>query len=363
MHPAVAVPLFVLGLALVAVILDSAIRTFVLPRGVAVAFTRLVFVAIRWPFLARARRARTYEAGDGVMAMYVPIALLVLPATWVATVALGYTAMFRALGAPGWRASFEASGSALFTLGFVHPGDLPKQVLTFSEAAIGLGLLALLISYLPTIYGAFSRREVPVAELSVLAGSPPSAAQLLIRAHRSGLLGHMDELWRTWGSWFAELGETHTSLASLVFLRSPAPDRSWVTATGCVLDSAALAQSTLDVPWSAHAGLCIRGGFLALRDIADFFAVDHDPDPPPDGPISITRDEFDSLCDELRDNGVPMRADRDQCWKDFAGWRVNYDQTLLALAGVTVAPYAPWSSDRSPRYRRPPIRGRRRPRR
>lgn len=47
-------------------------------------------------------------------------------------------------------------------------------------------------------------------------------------------------------------------------------------------------------------------------------------------------------------------------WRDFAGWRVNYDTVLVALAGLTMAPYAPWSSDRLPGGGpRPPVRRRR----
>ena len=55
---------------------------------------------------------------------------------------------------------------------------------------------------------------------------------------------------------------------------------------------------------------------------------------------------------------MPLKADRDQAWRDFAGWRVNYDSVLVPLAGLVMAPYAPWSSDRSlsgslqPRWRR-----------
>ena len=44
--------------------------------------------------------------------------------------------------------------------------------------------------------------------------------------------------------------------------------------------------------------------------------------------------------------GVPLKPDRDQAWRDFAGWRVNYDVALVALARLTMAPMAPWSSDR-----------------
>jgi hypothetical protein len=41
-----------------------------------------------------------------------------------------------------------------------------------------------------------------------------------------------------------------------------------------------------------------------------------------------------------------MKADRQQAWEDFAGWRVNYDTVLRALAKLTMAPEAPWISDR-----------------
>jgi hypothetical protein len=42
-------------------------------------------------------------------------------------------------------------------------------------------------------------------------------------------------------------------------------------------------------------------------------------------PITITRDEFDEAYDRLSGEGVPLKADRDHAWVDFAGWRVNYD--------------------------------------
>jgi hypothetical protein len=357
---AVHVAWFVGGALLVLTAMDSAVRTFVLPRGAVVLYTRLVFLGVRWFFDARMRFARTYEARDRVMALYAPLSLLILPGTWLVLVIVGFMGMFRALGVETWRAAFQESGSSLFTLGFIRPTDLPTTALALAEATIGLGLIALLIAYLPTIYNAFSRREVAVAALATRAGTPPSAVDLVIRAHRIGRLDMLDELWVTWQAWFAELEETHTSLAVLVFFRSPRPDRSWVTAAGAVLDSAAFMNSALDVPWTPQAGLCVRSGFIALRAIGDFFGVPYDPDPAPSDPISIAREEFDDACATLAEAGVPLKPDRDQAWRDFAGWRVNYDTVLLALAALTVAPYAPWSSDRSFRFRVSAVR--RRPR-
>jgi hypothetical protein len=257
--------------------------------------------------------------------------------------------MYWGLGVAPLRDAFRLSGSSLFTLGFAAPGDLPTTALVFTEAGFGIGLLALLITYLPSMYSAFSRRESQVSLVAIFAGQPPSAIELILRFFRLADIDRLDaQLWIPWTSWFVEVEETHTSLSALPFFRSNQPDRSWITAAGVVLDSASLLASAVDVPRSPPAELCIRSGYLALRSIAAFFGFPFDPDPRPDDPISVTRDEFDAAYDQLAAQGVPMRRDRDQAWRDFAGWRVNYDVVLVSLAGFLMAPYAPWVSDRSP---------------
>jgi hypothetical protein len=351
--------IFVLGLAIVAGTLYSAIETFVLPRSANDPLTRAVFLSIRRVFDLRTKRARSYTERDRIMAFYAPITLLLLPPVWLALVLLGFTGMFWSIGIPSWREAFSASGSSLLTLGFAPLDDLPKQMLAFSEATIGLGLVALLIAYLPTMYAAFSRREAAVTMLEVRAGSPPSALEMIQRYHRIHGLDRLHEEWATWEKWFADVEESHTSLAALVFFRSPQPEHSWITAAGAVLDTASLVNSVLDVPHDPQADLCIRAGYLALRHIADFFRISYDANPKPDDPISISRQEFDALCDDLAKVGISLKPDRGQAWRDFAGWRVNYDTVLLVLAALTMAPYAPWSSDRSlwVRGRSTPLRG------
>ena len=347
------------GLALVAFTVLSAVRTFVVPRAIPVALSRAVFLVSGALFGLATRRARTYYALDRVMAMYAPVTLLLLPFVWLALLVVAYAAMFWSLGEQPWGA-VEVSGSSLLTLGFRRPDGRDAVLLSFTEAALGVGMIALLLTFLPTIYSAFSRREELVSMLEVRAGTPPSAVVMLERYHRIDMLGKADDLWERAEAWFAHLSETHTSLAALAFFRSPHPDHSWVTAAGAILDAAALRESALELPWSPDAALCIRSGFLALRRIGDFFGIAYDPDPAPDDPISIGRDEFDAACDRLAAAGAPLKPDRDQAWRDFVGWRVNYDTVLLALAGLTLAPTAPWSSDRSPARRRPrPTRPRR----
>ena len=61
------------------------------------------------------------------------------------------------------------------------------------------------------------------------------------------------------------------------------------------------------------------------------------------------------MLDQLRDAGLPLKANREQAWQDFAGWRVNYDHTLLALCSLAMAPPAFWSSDRAATFKLPPL--------
>ncbi len=338
---------FLIGAFVVIRTVLSEIRTLVIPRGEQVWLTRMVFRGIRLFYKVRTDRAKSYAERDRIMASYAAMCLLALPPVWLAILCAGYTGMYWALNPGSWTEAFRVSGSTLMTLGFASANGAAQAALMFSEAALGLMVVALLISYLPTMYSAFQRREMLVTLLEVRAGAPPSVLEMIARYHRIHGLDRLSEMWRRWEEWFADVEESHTSLGALVFFRSPKPNRSWITAAGAVLDSASFAVSSLDIPRDPQADLCIRAGFLALRHIADYFHVPYDPNPKPTDPISISRSEFDALYNELAERGVPLKADCDQAWRDYAGWRVNYDTVLLALATLTMAPYAPWSSDRS----------------
>jgi hypothetical protein len=279
----------------------------------------------------------------------------VLLASWLALVLSGFAAIFWALEDRGIETAFELSGSSLFTLGIAGPREFGSLPLMFAEAGIGLFLLALLITYLPSIYSAYSRREVGIAALEVRAGEPPSAQEMIWRYERLGRLPEIHEVWIDWQRWFAEVEETHTSYPVLVFFRSRHDDHSWVTAAGAVLDAASLMASSVDTPRDVEGEFCIRSGYLCLRAVADYFQIVHDPDPHPDDPISVGRDEWEDLLAELERGGVPLVADRDQAWRDFTGWRVNYDRVLISLAALTESPIAPWSSDRGIVPMRPPV--------
>ena len=338
---------FAAGFILVARTILAVVRVFVLPRGSNEISARAVFVLIRALFLLRLKGSNSFTTRDAAMALYAPISLLALLFSWLVLVILGYAGMYWGLGVEEWEEAVTISGSSLLTLGIVPPHTLPTTLLSFSEAALGMTLVALLIAYLPSIYSAFSQREEAVTMLEVRAGSPPTPAEFLRRVQNIDGWRELDLFWRDWERWFVDIEENHTTFTSLAFFRSPQPHRSWITAAGAVLDTASLMIACLDRPASPVAALCLRSGFLALRQIARQFQITFPDDPKPGDPISVSRAEFDVVWNRFAEIGLPLIADQDAAWRAFAGWRVNYDRVLLALADLTMAPESPWCSDRS----------------
>lgn len=335
----------VLGTAL------SAIRTVVLPRAASTFIGRMLFPSVRKVFLLLASRRKTFEAKDRVLALYAPTVLLLLPFVWATLVTLGFALIYMGVVGLDFAAAFEVSGSSLLTLGFTKVEGSVPLLLEFVEAAIGLIIVALLITFLPSLFQSYASREVAVNALEVRAGVPPSAAEMLIRHHRIMGFEALVESYVDWEEWFIELEETHTAFPVLAFFRGPTAQRSWLSAAGTVLDAGALVVSVVKETAEEHrpqVELAIRAGFIALRRIADGFGLPYDPDPDPSDPIAIDRSEFMDLVARLEAEGVEVVDDLDAAWRAFAGWRVNYDAVLLGLAALIVAPEAPWVSDRPP---------------
>ena len=85
------------------------------------------------------------------MAFYSPVTLLVLLPTWLILVWIGYAAMF--WGSAGPRGTRRFATAALRCSRWASPRRRGRQtLLVFSEATVGLILVALLIAYLPTMY-------------------------------------------------------------------------------------------------------------------------------------------------------------------------------------------------------------------
>src|SRR6185503_3598805 len=194
--------IFIAGLITVILTLFSALSTFALPRAARSQLNRIVFGLLRRIFNFILHFAQTYPRRDAIMAYYAPIGLMLLLPTWYLLILLGYSAMFWALNIGDLFTVFRLSGSSLISLGFDASETLFVTILVFSEAMIGLILVAMLIAYLPTMYSAFSRREQVVNMLEVRAGSPPSAAEMILRFNRNQGLDKLSEYWNVWEAWF-----------------------------------------------------------------------------------------------------------------------------------------------------------------
>ncbi|HEX8327511.1 MAG TPA: hypothetical protein VF629_08220 [Hymenobacter sp.] len=346
MHPTLLLALRIFtgfgGVILVITTLSAAIRSFVLPRNEVVRLNVRVFVAIRLLFDTAAKMANSYERRDRIMAHYAPVALVALPVVWEALVGLGYTSIYWALGEGNWERCYELSSSSLMTLGTTDTRNVAIAALTYSEATLGLLLLTLLLSYLPTIYQAFSRREATVALLELRAGTPPSASCLLGWLNHDDSLENDDLQWANWEQWFVEIEESHTSLPILTFFRSPQPGRSWVTSGGLILDAAVLLFAAVDGPRSRQVEITFKAGCLALNRVYRFFDDKAESEPsgllPDESPEDPGRADFDLACHDLVERGVRVCEDRAAAWARYKELRSRYASALEFLSRLTMAP-------------------------
>jgi hypothetical protein len=339
----VAVALAATAVAVLA--LRSALRTIVVPRGIPDRFTRVVFRVLDAPTAWRARRASSPGQLDRRTAGLAIRLLLALLVSWLAAIALAGAGIQWALGGGSAGQAFGASASALTTLGVSSKGG-GASAAAYIEAVLGVGLLALIIGYLPSLYAAFSRREALVTKLAMRTGLPPAGPAILSRLWRpAGPQTVLNETWRAWEDWFVDLGESHTSFPVLVFFRSPQIAKSWITAAGAILDAAALALAAVDGDQGPETGMCLHAGIVSLRHIADFYGIPYQGDAA-SATIAVTEQEVIAACQELKAAGVTVVSDLNAAYDRFRTSRAAYDHLLLTLCAYLYAPPAPWSSDK-----------------
>jgi hypothetical protein len=353
----------------VGAVLGSMLRTVVVPRGVPARLARAAFLSTYWLLRLRLRLTgrSDYATRDRIFAVGAPLGPFAQLATWGVLIWLLFAVLFWSLttstidGAAISHA-LELSGSSMLTLGFDSPHGLSRQLASFAAAAVGLALLALVIAYLPTLYGTFSRREQLITKLTVRAGAPSSGPALLSSTWELGRFEQLEEVWEPWEDWFIELGESHTSYPQLVFFRSPRSNNHWVLASEAVLDGAALMLTACDVPRASRSQLCLHAGIHALLSIADFLAIPHRP-PEPGAEILLSEEKFNEAFSHLQSIGVPMRDDRRAAWVAFRAQRARYEPLLAVLGRMTDAPRSDWSSwtENTPRYTPPLLRPRPQP--
>ena len=237
----------------IAGVLWDAFETVVLPRQVSHRFrlTR-AYLRVSWrAWSALARRAPSIERREAALAVFGPLALLVLLALWVSLLIVAYALLLWGLGSPlavtggaaaGIGTDLYFSGTTFLTLGLgdVVPHAEPARALAVVEVGTGFGVLALVIGYLPVLYQAISRREMHISLLDAHAGSPPSAGALFLRHPPDRRARRLTGILAEWEGWSAELLETHLSYPLLASYRSQHEDQSWVAALAMILDACAL---------------------------------------------------------------------------------------------------------------------------
>jgi hypothetical protein len=321
----------------------SVLITVVVPRGRTSWITARIYSGLRLPFRMLARPGGPYGKIDAVLAAQAPVWLLGLLLGWLLLFLIGYSLLFAGFGADVDEAVREA-GSSLFTLGFANPAG--PVVIVYAAAASGLTVVALQIGYLPALYSAYNRRETLVTLLAGRAGVPSWGPEVLVRHQLVGITDSLDALFAQWESFAADVAESHTSYPVLVYFRSPRPLRSWLIGLLAVLDAAALYLALAPRRAPSQARLCLRMGYLSLREIATALGVRIDQDPLPDDPLTLTWEEFDDAVGYIRSSGFTVERDAASAWPHFRGWRVNYERAALSLADRIEAPPALWSGTR-----------------
>ena len=274
MEPLVAV----VGFVLILVVLWDGFETIVLPRRVTrqLRLTRLFYRYTWLPWSAIGRRLRGNRR-ETYLSFYGPLSLIFLVMVWASMLVLGFALLQWAGGSrletPPGTASFGTdiymSATSFFTLGLgdVTPHSSLSRAITAVEAGAGFGFLALVITYLPVLYQAFSRREVSISLLDSRAGSPPSAGELLARLARRERQQVLVEFLQEWERWAAELLESHLSYPVLGLYRSQHERQSWLAALTVILDTCALVVSGIGVR-SGHAIEEARLTFAMARHAA-----------------------------------------------------------------------------------------------
>jgi Ion channel len=246
------------GLVLIAVVLHDGFEVMLLPRRVSrnLRLTRLFYLGAWIVWRALADRLKPGKRRQVFFSWFGPSSVILLFAIWALCLIAAFGAIHWAIGSPmntpgaqvpGLLDYLYFSGVTFFTLGFgdFSPQSPTGRMLAVAEAGIGFAFLAVVISYLPVFYQAFSRREVTISLLDARAGSPPTAASLLLRLAPGRNFDALDRFLKEWERFAAEVLEGQLSFPLLSYYRSQHDNQSWLAAMTVILDTCALSIAAL----------------------------------------------------------------------------------------------------------------------
>jgi hypothetical protein len=338
------------GLALAIVILVDAFEAIILPRRVTrkIRVTRL-FYRSTWAFWkAIVGKISSRKTREAFLGGYGPCSLLLLIAIWALGLVLSFGMMQYAAGSAidvhepghsGFAMDVYLSATTFFTLGL---GDAVPRVplarfLLVAEAGLGYGFLAVIVGYLPFIYGSFSRREVNISLLDARAGTPPTAGELLRRYSYPEGQDALRDLLAEWELWCAELMESHLSYPVLAYFRSQHDNQSWIASLTAILDTCALVKTGIEGACERQADLTFAIARHAVVDLSQVFST------PPRAPATdrLTAADLHQMRDTLAAHGMKLH-DGEAADQQLLKLRSMYEPFVYSLATHLSQTLPPW---------------------
>ncbi len=346
MHPLVGI----LNTAILLIILWDVFETIILPRRVTRTFRfARFFMRSSWALYSSVvRRISVTKTRESFLSYFGPLSLLVLFVLWASALIFAFAGMYWAAGAavsprlgPEFRTDLYFSGTTFFTLGMgdVVPANGSAKALAVLEAGTGFGFLAIVISYLPTLYQSFSQRETNISLLDARAGSPPTAAELLRRHGSRRILEGLGLYLRDWEVWSAQLMESHLTYPVLCFFRSQHDNQSWVAALAAILDVCALliAYGEGETKWQAQLTFAIARH--AVVDMSQVLKLK----PRVPQPDRLRREDLPRVRRLLLECGATGCTDAGDA--KLSELRAMYEPYLESLSRLLLMTLPPWGMD------------------
>src|SRR5450432_967570 len=340
---------FIAGVAIFLIVLWDAFEAVILPRRVTRKFrlTRFFFRVtwVSWKFTVNLMSLR--KTRESMLGFYGPMSLLMLIGVWAIGLVVGFGLMQfgagSAVNASGLSPSFGTdlylSGTTFFTLGLgdVLPRSGLARALVVIEAGIGFGFLAVIIGYLPFIFGSFSARETDIALLDSRAGTPPTAGELLLRHSYDGGREALRELLKDWEKWSAQTMESHLSYPVLAYFRSQHVNQSWIAALTATLDSYALLKAGIAGPCERQADVRFAIVRPAIVDWSQGFGA-----PPKTLPYErLSADALRRIRETLAHHGLRLH-DTPEADQKLASLRKMYEPYIYSLGSYLNQTLPPW---------------------
>ncbi len=332
----------VVGIVVVVLTVWSVFTSLVVPRAASARLGRALARSLSGTARHVTPRLPDFESRDRLLSFVGPAAIVLLFVLWLALILLGMAMIIWWTSGVDFADALSIAGSSVFTLGVVTAPGAGPRTLEILAAGIGFGVIALEIAYLPALYNAFAIRETEVTLLAARGGTPAWGPEILARNFWLDTMDELPPLYLDWERWAAAVSESHTNYPVLMWFRSPVSSRSWLVALVAMMDSAALFHAASPEQTPRQARLCLSMGIRCMRSMAGALGIPFDADPLPLAEIRLTKAEFEDGYRRLKEVNFPVERDVDESWRNFQGWRINYEPIVDALTKLIVPPPAPW---------------------